>query len=112
MVLFICYEFVLSAGQLKICGGDKKGRHLMNLYATRRVDDLGRIVLPMELRKKLQIDSDTDLDIYTDGNERIVLKKASPACKICGSQNNLTLTIISEKDVFICANCKHSLQKI
>ena len=81
----------------------------MNLFATRRIDELGRIVLPMELRKMFQIERDTDLNIYADGIEKIVLQKTWPACKICGTENDLAQ--IAGKDVFICAGCKQSVQE-
>ena len=49
----------------------------------RRVDNLGRIVLPMELRKTFEIDIKDPVGIYVDG-EQIILKKYEPACVFCG----------------------------
>lgn len=43
---------------------------------TRRIDNLGRIVIPMDLRRKLNIETGDDLDIQLNGNT-IVVKKAS-----------------------------------
>ena len=49
----------------------------------RRVDELGRIVIPIELRRTLDIAEKDALEIYVDG-EQIILKKYEPACKnIC-----------------------------
>lgn len=45
----------------------------------RKVDELGRVVIPIELRRTLGIDEKDALEIYVD-NERIVLKKYEPAC--------------------------------
>ena len=45
----------------------------------RKVDDLGRIVLPIELRRTLDIHERDSIEIFVDGNQ-IVLKKYSPAC--------------------------------
>ena len=45
---------------------------------TRRVDPLGRVVIPKELRKVLRIQEGSPLEIYTDGDEGIILKKYSP----------------------------------
>ena len=45
---------------------------------TRRVDSLGRVVIPKELRKVLRIQEGSPLEIYTDGDEGIILKKYSP----------------------------------
>ena len=44
----------------------------------RRIDDLGRIVLPKELRRTMRIKEGESLEIYTDGTDRIILKKYSP----------------------------------
>jgi transcriptional pleiotropic regulator of transition state genes len=50
----------------------------------RRVDELGRVVLPIELRRTLNISDRDSLEIYVDG-EKIVLRKYEPACIFCGS---------------------------
>ena len=50
----------------------------------RKVDELGRIVLPIELRRTLNIEIKDPLEIYVDG-ESIMLKKYQPACVFCGS---------------------------
>ncbi|MDR3601910.1 MAG: AbrB/MazE/SpoVT family DNA-binding domain-containing protein [Desulfosporosinus sp.] len=56
----------------------------------RKVDELGRIVLPIELRRTLGIDVKDPLEIYVD-QEKIILKKYEPACVFCGnaSENQL-----------------------
>ena len=51
----------------------------------RKVDELGRVVIPIELRRTLGIEEKDALEIYTD-NEKIVLKKYEPACIFCQSQ--------------------------
>ena len=45
----------------------------------RPVDSLGRVVLPIELRRILDIEKDTSLEVYVD-EDRIILKKYQPAC--------------------------------
>jgi transcriptional pleiotropic regulator of transition state genes len=50
----------------------------------RKVDNLGRIVLPMELRRTLGIDEKDALEIFVD-QEKIILKKYEPACVFCGN---------------------------
>ena len=50
----------------------------------RKVDELGRIVLPIEMRRTLGIGEKDSLEIFIDG-ETVVLKKYSPACIFCGS---------------------------
>jgi transcriptional pleiotropic regulator of transition state genes len=81
----------------------------MRLVATRKIDEVGRIVVPRELQREFQIEADTALDIYADDG-RIVLQKSLPACKICGEKNNLTQ--MAGKCVFICAGCKQSIQEM
>jgi transcriptional pleiotropic regulator of transition state genes len=54
----------------------------------RKVDELGRVVLPIELRRTLGIDEKDALEIYVD-EERIVLKKYEPACVFCGNASNV-----------------------
>ncbi|MCS1352362.1 AbrB/MazE/SpoVT family DNA-binding domain-containing protein [Mechercharimyces sp. CAU 1602] len=49
----------------------------------RKVDELGRVVIPIELRRTLGIGEKDALEIYVDG-ERIVLKKYEPACIFSG----------------------------
>ncbi len=56
----------------------------------RKVDDLGRIVLPIELRRTLDISERDELEIYME-NDRIILQKFEPACIFCGSSRSLIL---------------------
>ena len=48
----------------------------------RKVDELGRVVIPIELRRTLDIEEKDALEIYVDG-EHIILKKYAPACIFC-----------------------------
>jgi transcriptional pleiotropic regulator of transition state genes len=66
----------------------------------RKVDELGRIVLPIELRRTLDIDVRDALEIYVDGNQ-IVLKKYEPACVFCGNAKDVT----NYKGKNVCRNC-------
>ena len=50
----------------------------------RKVDELGRIVLPIELRRTLDIEVKDALEIYVDGAQ-IILKKYEPACIFCSN---------------------------
>lgn len=70
----------------------------------RRVDELGRIVLPKELRKVLGIEKKDALEIFTSGDS-IVLKKYEPFCVFCGSSEELTA--LGDKNV--CAECVKKL---
>lgn len=71
----------------------------------RKVDELGRIVLPIELRRTLDIALRDPLEIYVEG-ESIVLKKYNPSCIFCGSKENIF--VYHEKNV--CGNCIDDLK--
>lgn len=70
----------------------------------RRVDELGRIVLPIELRRTLGIDVKDALEIFVDGNQ-IVLNKYEPACIFFNSAND----IVNFKGKNICRQCLKEL---
>ena len=70
----------------------------------RRVDELGRIVLPIELRRTLGIDVKDALEIFVDGNQ-IVLNKYEPASIFCNSAND----IVNFKGKNICRQCLKEL---
>ena len=54
----------------------------------RKIDELGRFVIPMEMRNKLDISSNDPLEIYVEGTS-IVLKKYQPDCVFYGSSKNI-----------------------
>ncbi|NDI37080.1 AbrB/MazE/SpoVT family DNA-binding domain-containing protein [Chengkuizengella sediminis] len=54
----------------------------------RKVDELGRVVIPIELRRTLGIAEKDALEIYVDG-EKVMLKKYEPACIFTGNANDL-----------------------
>ena len=70
----------------------------------RKVDELGRIVLPIELRRTLNIELTDPVEIYVDG-QSIVLRKHEPTCVFCGSSKKVT----SFKGKNICAACRAEL---
>jgi transcriptional pleiotropic regulator of transition state genes len=71
----------------------------------RRVDELGRIVIPIELRRTFDIAEKDALEIYVDG-EQIILKKYAPACIFCGDARDVT----NHKGKNICENCMTELK--
>jgi transcriptional pleiotropic regulator of transition state genes len=79
----------------------------MYLFAIRKTDDLGRIVLPKALRKKHQIDPGTAIDICEDTDGRIVLRKSKPYCRICGATS--CLFEIGGNNIFVCLHCKSNI---
>ncbi|MBQ3490238.1 MAG: AbrB/MazE/SpoVT family DNA-binding domain-containing protein [Clostridia bacterium] len=66
----------------------------------RKVDNLGRVVLPADLRHALDIAKDESLDVYIE-NDAIVLKKYNPTCVFCGSNKNTK----AYKNKVICEHC-------
>lgn len=71
----------------------------------RKVDELGRIVLPIELRRTLDIAEKDSLEIYVDDN-RIILKKYEPTCIFCGNSKD----VITFKGKNICPACLSELK--
>jgi transcriptional pleiotropic regulator of transition state genes len=67
---------------------------------TRRIDDLGRIVLPVEIRRAFLLKPGDELQIHVDG-DRIVLAKAGDRCVFCEGADDLT----EFRDRRICAGC-------
>lgn len=71
----------------------------------RRIDDLGRVVIPKELRKVLDIeDNKTFLEFFVDDNERIIMKKYQPGCVLCGSVEDLVDHPTGKKVCLACLN--------
>ncbi|MCG8483968.1 MAG: AbrB/MazE/SpoVT family DNA-binding domain-containing protein [Clostridia bacterium] len=70
----------------------------------RKVDQLGRIVVPKELRRLLHIDVNEPVEIFVD-EDTIYLRKYNPACIFCGQAKNLA----RYKDKLVCKEC---LEKI
>ena len=71
----------------------------------RSIDELGRIVLPMELRKTMNINSRDKLEIYVDV-DNIVLTKHQCTCSFCGASED----VIDFKGQCICKNCISELK--
>ncbi len=73
----------------------------------RKVDELGRIVLPIELRRTLNIAEKDSLEIYVEDNT-IILKKYEPCCCFCGE----TKDIMVYKGKNVCHDCAKELSKM
>jgi len=72
----------------------------------RKIDDLGRMVIPIELRKTMSINKKDPMEIFVDGNE-IILRKYEPACIFCGSADD----IIEFEGRTICGSCKEKINQ-
>ena len=73
----------------------------------RNLDELGRIVIPKEIRKKLGIDQKDPIEVYIDGNS-IVLKKYEKGCIFCNNSKDLQVY----KDKLICKKCLNSISAL
>ena len=71
----------------------------------RKIDGLGRVVLPIELRRLMNLEDNASLEICVDGDE-IVLKKYQPACVFCDDAKD----VINFKGKNVCPNCIRELQ--
>ncbi len=73
----------------------------------RRVDELGRVVIPIEIRNKFNINEKDELEIYVDSSS-IVLKKFEPNCVFCGNTKNL----VEYKGKLICNKCAQKISEL
>lgn len=73
----------------------------------RKVDELGRVVIPREIRNQFDLTEKDPIEIFVDGSS-IVLKKHEPNCVFCGSARNL----IQFNDKLLCSSCFRKLTEI
>ena len=73
----------------------------------RKVDELGRIVLPIELRRTLDIAEREELEIYLD-DDKVILKNYDPSCIFCGSSCGL----VSYHGRNVCMECIENMSNI
>ena len=71
----------------------------------RRIDELGRIVIPIEIRRNLELAERDSVEFLTEG-DRIVLRKYQDACLFCNSSEK----IISFQGKIICSKCVNDLK--
>lgn len=72
----------------------------------RKVDELGRVVIPIEIRNKLDIAEKDPIEIYVDGSS-VILKKFVPNCLFCGSSKKL----VELNGKLVCESCIKELNK-
>ena len=73
----------------------------------RNIDELGRVVVPKEIRRKLGIANTDPVEIYTEG-DKIILTKYIPVCHFCGGSEGLT----EFKEKNICSQCIKDLRAL
>ena len=77
---------------------------MKSIGIVRKVDELGRIVLPIELRRTLGIEQKDSLEIYVD-EDAIILRKYQPACIFCDNAKD----IVNFKGKNVCPECAKAL---
>ncbi len=73
----------------------------------RDIDEMGRIVIPKELRKAFNLNIKDPVEIFTD-DEGIIIRKYNPGCEFCGAVNGLRMY----KQKLICDDCVEALSKM
>lgn len=72
----------------------------------RKIDELGRLVIPKELRRILDLNEKDPVEIFTDGDQ-IILRKYSPSCIFCDESQD----VIEFKGKKVCKKCLEGLRK-
>ena len=78
---------------------------MKSIGIVRKIDELGRIVIPKEMRKRMDIGNNDPVEIYVEG-DKIILTKYAPCCIFCGSAVNV-LDFRAKK---ICAECVSTIK--
>lgn len=73
----------------------------------RRVDELGRVVIPKEIRDQFGIQEKDPMEIYVD-DDKIILQKHKYSCCICDNTEN----VIEYKEKIICEKCIEEISKL
>lgn len=71
----------------------------------RKIDELGRVVIPIEIRNQFNIAEKDPVEIYVDDSS-IILKKYEQSCIFCGNKKNL----IEYKGKLVCNKCAKELK--
>ena len=77
---------------------------MRSLGIVRNLDQLGRLVIPKETRKALNLNGGDPVEIFTDG-DTIILKKYAQGCQCCGNMENIK----EYKGIKICKKCLNEL---
>lgn len=80
---------------------------MKSLGVSRRLDNLGRYVIPAEIRKNLDIKEKDILEVYTDG-DKIILRKVEECCTFCKRKEDLQ----EINDKYVCKDCVKKLWEV
>ena len=79
---------------------------MKSLGVVRQIDDLGRIVVPKEMRTRLGMEPKDPVEILVE-KDRIVIRKYAPCCIFCGDTENT----LQYREKLICKSCLQTLKK-
>lgn len=85
---------------------ERWGKNVKSTGIVRKIDELGRIVLPMEIRNTLNLEPKDSIEIFVE-EDKIILKKYQPCCIFCKSTKN---NVIYDKKL-VCKSCIEKLKK-
>ena len=88
------------------CLLERKDIKMKSLGIVRHIDDLGRVVIPVETRRNMDINPKDPLEMFVDGDQ-IILQKYEPYCIFCGDSKD----VIYFKDKKICSKCLEELKE-
>ena len=77
---------------------------MRSLGIVRKMDQLGRLVIPKETRKMFNLNEGEPVEIFTDG-DKIIIKKNNPGCQCCGDMKDVK----EYKGIKICKKCLNEL---
>ena len=80
---------------------------MRSLGMVRKIDELGRIVLPIETRRLMDLQAGDGVEIFSK-KDRVILQKYAPACIFCGEAED----VITYKNKRVCRNCAKELCRI
>ena len=73
----------------------------------KKIDDLGRILIPKEIRSSMELDNKDSLEIFIE-SDRIILQKYQPSCIFCKNADN----VVFFEGRRICAECLSKLKSL
>lgn len=96
----------LLSEYVRIYKKEKKGKFMKSLGIVRKIDELGRIVLPIETRRSLDLNPGDGVEIFVE-KDKIILQKYAPSCIFCGEADN----VVTFKNKRVCRNCLEEMKK-
>ena len=103
-IIVIGNGYYVNNNEILMCN-EKETFIMKSTGMVRKIDELGRLVLPIEIRKNMGIACRDAIEIFTD-EDKIILKKYEPSCIFCGNADNVTYF----RGKLICNECLDSLR--